>query len=505
MNNYFSNFIQLTSFKQISKPPLENLDKVKYKTFIKKSLQNIGFNVSQLKVEKSIDEIIHFQTKLNHIMTSSKDNDHEKLYNFKYLNGLQTNKINFKLFLSQTFQSIQDSDYVVFRNIAYFNEFEKLINTTSSSVINDILLWSSFLKIAPFYNKRQAYIWQTYKKQKATYRYKNKVSCILIIEKIMPIAVSAAYLSELNIKKLDAFGYSVFNKLVNSTKLGILKSKWINEYIKQKLFQHLNQTEYIDINSYYNNSKTLDNYYGKLFFTGRENFIEFYYKTNQYYQKKFIYNFDHNIFDANYYHKKDYEVNAFYRILENLIKINFGISRFIYDKIDIRSIFYGSIGFIVGHEFAHAVHYFDNDRKIATENTTHYRAFNTEKLKREKCIVDQYSKHDVGGQKLDGKLTLIENIADLAGIKYAYMAMELDIETTKLYHSLINFESFTPEKMFFISLAQNFCNSDSIELDESEHSPKSIRINGATSNFDKFSTAFGCSASKKMNLTNKCE
>ena len=98
------------------------------------------------------------------------------------------------------------------------------------------------------------------------------------------------------------------------------------------------------------------------------------------------------------------------------------------------------------------------------------------------------------GFKIDGKLTLGENIADLGGLTLGYYALEKSLEGKKRPEPI---DGFTPEQRFFLGWAQvwreNMTNESLIsQVQTDPHSPARWRINAALPLMKEFEDAFGC-------------
>src|SRR5205085_11322044 len=95
---------------------------------------------------------------------------------------------------------------------------------------------------------------------------------------------------------------------------------------------------------------------------------------------------------------------------------------------------------------------------------------------------------------INGKLTLGENIADLGGLKIAYLAFQKSLEGKPRPPSI---DGFTPEQRFFLAFAQNWRRNTRPEavrlmLQTDPHSPPRFRVLGPVSNLPEFAKAFGC-------------
>ncbi len=128
--------------------------------------------------------------------------------------------------------------------------------------------------------------------------------------------------------------------------------------------------------------------------------------------------------------------------------------------------------------------------------------------KRTACVEQQFGGYvAVGDLKLNGKLTLGENIADLGGLKLALAAYRLSRQGQPPEASV---EGFTPEQQFFLAAAQVWCAK--VRPEEARrrvvvdpHSPPRWRVNGPLSNLPDFARAFGCQPDSPMVGKARCE
>ena len=131
---------------------------------------------------------------------------------------------------------------------------------------------------------------------------------------------------------------------------------------------------------------------------------------------------------------------------------------------------YGDTGATMGHELTHG--FDDEGRQFDAQGNL--RDWWTEEdakafEKRASCISDQYSQYvAVDDIKINGKLTLGEDIADLGGLILAYMAWQDDTKGERSEP----LEGFTPAQRFFIAYGQSWCAST---RDETETSARYCR------------------------------
>ncbi|THD18558.1 Endothelin-converting protein [Fasciola hepatica] len=116
------------------------------------------------------------------------------------------------------------------------------------------------------------------------------------------------------------------------------------------------------------------------------------------------------------------EVNAVYLESRNEINIPAGILQNpFYCDLCPTVYNYGSLGEVIGHELTHALDY-EGSKRDSQGNVRNWWTNKTREVfkNRTQCMVEQYSKYSVLNEKVDGKLTLNENIADNTGVEVAF-------------------------------------------------------------------------------------
>jgi endothelin-converting enzyme/putative endopeptidase len=108
--------------------------------------------------------------------------------------------------------------------------------------------------------------------------------------------------------------------------------------------------------------------------------------------------------------------------------------------------------------------------------------------------------------KINGKLTMGEDIADLGGELLAWLAWK---SATK-GEDLKPIDGLTPDQRFFVGMAQWACGFERPEdlragAITNPHSPDRYRINGVVSNMPEFRNAFGCREGQPMVRANSCK
>jgi len=199
-------------------------------------------------------------------------------------------------------------------------------------------------------------------------------------------------------------------------------------------------------------------------------------------------------------------VNAFYSPVYNAFTIPLGIMG--NSARNTPAVNYGRLGSIIGHEISHGFDSYGRKfNKIGDfENwwTNH-----TEKGydRRAECFLNQFQDSTKFGNT-DSELTLAENIADSAGLKAAYLALESQYGKIYLKRGVTG-TRFTNKQLFFIAFAQNSCSISTPEYDllahrTNTHAPDNSRVLGSLSNQPEFSEAFQCKPTDTYNPPVKC-
>ncbi len=196
-------------------------------------------------------------------------------------------------------------------------------------------------------------------------------------------------------------------------------------------------------------------------------------------------------------------VNAYYNATMNEIVFPAGILRFpFFDNDADDAVNYGGIGAVIGHEVSHG---FD-DQGSKFDHEGNLKNWWTEddinKFQgKTNMVVEQYNNFKVlDTLRVNGKLTLGENIADLGGVSVAYEAFKTYSPQAKNPYKI---DGFTPEQRFFLSWAQIWRSkmrpeAQANQIQTDPHSPGKFRCNGPLSNMVEFYELFGVKPGDKM-------
>jgi predicted metalloendopeptidase len=164
---------------------------------------------------------------------------------------------------------------------------------------------------------------------------------------------------------------------------------------------------------------------------------------------------------------------------------------------------YGAIGAVIGHEIGHGFDdqgsKWDGDGNLSNWWTDTDRA---EFEKRGKALVGQYAEFEpLPGFKVNGELTLGENIGDLAGVTFAHAAYLISLADK----DAPVLDGLTGDQRFLMGWAQvwarNYRDDDmKSRLAVDPHSPSEYRTNGVMRNVRQFYTAFTVKEGDRMYL-----
>jgi putative endopeptidase len=164
---------------------------------------------------------------------------------------------------------------------------------------------------------------------------------------------------------------------------------------------------------------------------------------------------------------------------------------------------YGGIGAVIGHEIGHGFDdqgsRYDGEGKLENWWSESDRS---EFENRTKSLIDQYNQlapEEVPDSKVNGALTIGENIGDLGGATIAYKAYKLALGESEA--PII--DGFSGDQRFFIGYAQIWRaklrpETMKVRLATDPHSPSEFRCNQILKNLDEFERAFNVKESDQL-------
>jgi len=154
---------------------------------------------------------------------------------------------------------------------------------------------------------------------------------------------------------------------------------------------------------------------------------------------------------------------------------------------------YGAMGAVIGHEISHG--FDDQGRKFDEMGNIKdwWTKEDNDKFKaRAQKLIDEYNSFTViDSFKVNGALTLGENIGDLGGLTISFNAFK----NTEQYKKNEQIDGFTPAQRFFLGWAQVWATNSrpealKLQVKTDVHSPSVQRVNGPLQNLPEFFQAF---------------
>jgi putative endopeptidase len=164
---------------------------------------------------------------------------------------------------------------------------------------------------------------------------------------------------------------------------------------------------------------------------------------------------------------------------------------------------YGGIDAVIGHEIGHG---FDDQGSKSDGNGNMVSWWTDADRKqfesRTKMLIEQYSGFEpaqLPGQKVNGALTIGENIGDLGGLSIAYKAYKRSLKGS----DAPVIDGLTGDQRFFMGWAQvwrsKYRDAElARRLATDPHSPAEFRCNGVLRNLPEFYAAFGVKEGDKL-------
>lgn len=203
-------------------------------------------------------------------------------------------------------------------------------------------------------------------------------------------------------------------------------------------------------------------------------------------------------------------VNAFYNPSNNDMTFPAGILQPPFFKRDFpMAMNFGGIGMVMGHELTHG---FDDEGRLFDPDGRLVEWWSKDASakfeKQAQCIEKLYSGFEIQpGVKVNGKLTLGENIADFGGIRTSYYAYKQWAKENPAAAPTV--PGLTDDQLFFVGFAQTWCMIATPEMERmlvknDPHSPARFRVNGPLAHFPAFWEAFQCKAGAPMRPAETC-
>ncbi|VDM99379.1 unnamed protein product [Thelazia callipaeda] len=433
--------------------------------------------------------------------------DSSRLYNKRSIADLYTllPQINWLEFLTRLIPPmigtfLSNSTTVIVQEVDYLKNLSDLLRITSKRVVSNYIFW----RICHFWNDILDKSFDSVQlelmnvlngQRKIVSRWQH---CVQKCEELLPAAVSALFVRnhfDSNTKKEAMNLLTMIQKAFQ----GIVgKISWMDSDTKkfalQKASSIISKVGYDKMSM---NDTALDGYYAKLDIASSDTYFEVLRKTAAWNGKKHFSRLN-KPFNKYEFTQSASTLNAYFTHKMNSL---------------CRAVNYGAIGFIMGHEMIHG---FDDVGSAYDIDGNLHNWWSEESYQnftnKTQCLIDQYGSYQVPNIdfKINGKLTLGENIADNGGIKQSYQAYQEFISQSNQSEPVLpGMLDYTSDQIFFLSYAQIYCGhgTKSAQIEgilTDDHSPQRYRVNGPLSNLAEFSEAFDCPLGSNLNPIKRC-
>ncbi|XP_045456630.1 endothelin-converting enzyme homolog [Melitaea cinxia] len=482
----------------------------------------LGANKTEARAQ--MNKVILFETELANITIPAEDRrDEEGLYNPYTVKQWQKEApfLNWSMFFNDAFKlvnrTIPDNERIVVYAPEYFKNLTKLIRKYSKTeedqkTLTSYMMWQVSRSLSTYLSKSFRDATKILRKAlfgsegtEESWRY-----CVTDTNNAIGFAVGAMFVREVFHGEAKTQGEIMIDNIRAAFKKHLKYLDWMDAETREAAETKADAiTDMIGFPDYILNKEELDKQYEELIV-----------KPNEY----FANNIEYNIFSLKHDLSKldqpvnktkwgmtPSTVNAYYTPTKNQIVFPAGILQLpFYDGDNPKSVNYGAMGVVMGHELTHA---FDDQGREYDRFGNLNRWWNNATInkfkKRTECIQDQYSKYKMEGQNLNGKQTLGENIADNGGLKASFHAYLEYSKNAKVNLTLPGLK-YNHRQLFFISFAQVWCSamtkeSTKMQIEKDDHTVAKYRVIGPISNLPDFSREFNCPLGSNMNPKSKCE
>ena len=447
-------------------------------------------------------EVLELETQIaSHHWDQVKDRDAEATYNKKSFTELTllSPAFNWPLWISASNTPDHVLAQVVVRQPSYFEGLSKLIANFEADKWRSWLTWHIISGASPYLTK--ALVDENFNFYGTTLsgipklkeRWKRGVG---LVEGALGEAVGQIYVDRHFGKQAKERMVGLVANLIQAYRVDIKALTWMSDETKQKAFTKLdNFTPKIGYpdkwRDYSKLAITADDLIGNLAAIAK-------------YSQDFEYAKIGKPVDKSEWYMTPQTVNAYYNPGMNEIVFPAAILQppFFDVLADDDAANYGGIGAVIGHEIGHGFDdqgsKYDGDGNLVNWWSDKDR---TEFEKRTKKLIEQYDQLSPAAApdvKVNGALTIGENIGDLGGLTIAYKAYEISLAGKQ--PPII--DGYTGAQRFFMGWAQSWRGKYRAEevrrrIATDPHSPDEFRCNQIVANLSEFYDAFGVKESDK--------
>ncbi|CAD5231734.1 unnamed protein product [Bursaphelenchus xylophilus] len=508
-------------------PYLEGLNNPTIKNYthlITETAVLLGAEIS--RAEKEMKEIVDLECKL--ALISSDDADRgdpdrgNNPYTIKHLK-LAFPELDFAGFMKVVldgYADVLDSDTVIIREVSYMKRAQNLLKLTPKRVIANYISWRIVQGITPLLPNKLRQLFYEFKANQTGMVHMAPedrwVDCVNLAVILFDIPVGKLFVDNYfdekfaipKVKEMTDYFKSTFIKQ-------LYELNWMDEATKQKAIKksHMIQYKLGYPPEMYND--TWMNLNWNLTPTSiKETVLEFTIRVKRKRLVDELMKYKRPV-DRDFWYQSPAQVDAFYAPNLNEMIFPAGILQYPFLESNVPNyVTFAMVGAVISHELTHAF-CSQGSRYDEFGNLNDWWDMETagKYFDKADCFVKQYEDEkipELNGQRLNGRLSLGENIADNGGVKTAFRAYSAwKSETEKTEPALPGLQNFTNEQLFFIAYANNWCSMVHPDyagqlLTGDVHAPARLRAVIPLRNRAEFSRVYKCPLGSRMNPQQKC-
>ena len=448
-------------------------------TATQKALEMLGYSEKNSKriVKEALefDEIIAKYSLSNEEMSESKNLVHPKT-----AEEINAYSDSFKLY--DVIKGImgRDLETINVPNTKYFENYSKVVNQDNFSKIKSWMLMQEAMaasnSLTEDYRLNFASISMAITGTQKPISKEDTVyeMSVNLFSDVMSVYYGRKYFGEE--AKTDVTG--MIDKIKNVYRGRLQQNDWLTEETRNKAIEKLDKMKV-----FVGYQEDVDPGTKELHLDPNKSFFELSEDIAQFGKRYTIDHFDEPI-DKNKWSGSAFDINAYYNPESNSINFPAGILQApFYDKNQSTEKNYGGIGVVIGHEITHA---FDSNGADYDENGDMHnwwtkadsKAFD----KRIKAFEDQWNGLEIYGTKVNGKLTVTENVADAGGLSSTLQVLKTDMTKPNLKDYFENYANIWKQKA---SLQYN-----KYTMVQDVHAPNELRVNQQLKNLPEFYEAY---------------
>ena len=448
-------------------------------TATQKALEMLGYSEKNSKriVKEALefDEIIAKYSLSNEEMSESKNLVHPKT-----AEEINAYSGSFKLY--DVIKDImgRDLETINVPNTKYFENYSKIVNQDNFSKIKSWILVQEAMaasnSLTEDYRLNFASISMAIMGTQKPISKEDTVyeMSVNLFSDVMSVYYGRKYFGEE--AKTDVTG--MIDKIKNVYRGRLQQNDWLTEETRNKAIEKLDKMKV-----FVGYQEDVDPGTKELHLDPNKSFFELSEDIAQFGKRYTIDHFDEPI-DKNKWSGSAFDINAYYNPESNSINFPAGILQApFYDKNQSTEKNYGGIGVVIGHEITHA---FDSNGADYDENGDMHnwwtnadsKAFD----KRIKAFEDQWNGLEIYETKVNGKLTVTENVADAGGLSSTLQVLKTDMTKPDLKDYFENYANIWKQKA---SLQYN-----KYTMVQDVHAPNELRVNQQLKNLPEFYEAY---------------